>query len=226
MPKHQFFTPLLVTNVLSNHHTTAGIEVLAQHFKTIPNEILRLTNEDGFKIEQARTLQTQLGFAASELQPRAVVVEQFQTATIPAQNALLKLLEEPPAYTQLMLITTSLTSILETIVSRCTVVHHTAKDENDTHKEGQILLQEYDALFSLTLLEKIKLAEQLKERDSARTFCAAAITHFHTKLEQQSFHREVTHTLQILLTLHQRLEANCNPQLVVEAALFSLPNQS
>ncbi len=49
---------------------------------------------------------------------RVIVVEQAQMLTTEAQNALLKLFEEPPADTALLLTTPSLQALLPTIVSR------------------------------------------------------------------------------------------------------------
>ena len=46
----------------------------------------------------------------------------FETATIPAQNSLLKTLEEPPGKAILMLTAISSESLLETITSRCEVI--------------------------------------------------------------------------------------------------------
>lgn len=224
-------TPLIISQVPIVDHHTVGIEVAQSHTEelkknaaiTINPTTRYVTSEDGFKIEHARDLQTQLSFAPSASQPQVVVIEQFQTATVPAQNALLKLLEEPPKYTQLILITTSLVPLLETITSRCKVELHVPNVNTQTTNTQSPFLTLIPTLLSLSLLEKLAVAEQLKDRDTASEFCLQAITHFHSKLGQNSESKTLTQTVQVFLTLRHRLSINCNPQLVVETALFSLP---
>ena len=50
---------------------------------------------------------------------KAAVIENADILTIPAQNALLKVLEEPPIYAQIILSTKTEESLLPTVVSRC-----------------------------------------------------------------------------------------------------------
>ncbi len=230
MSSAHFFTPLIVTDVPSVDHEAAGLqhvqEILAT-FKTneIKPVITLYASAEGFKIEDARKLQTQLSFAAVASQPQVYVIEQFQTATIPAQNALLKQLEEPPTHTLLVLVTTTTAPLLETLKSRCTLVYYKASKTDD--KTGQSPIPEHPALsnlLSLTVLEKIDLALQLKERETATAFCHQALRFFHAAVQQNPDKKELQKTVHILLTLNRRLAANCNPQLVVETALFSLPS--
>jgi DNA polymerase-3 subunit delta' len=54
---------------------------------------------------------------------RMVIVDQAQTMTTPAQNALLKLLEEPPPRTRFILVATALESLLITVRSRLSAVY-------------------------------------------------------------------------------------------------------
>ena len=57
-----------------------------------------------------------------EAQHRIFVLERADTMNDEAANALLKTLEEPPAYVVLILITDKLTQVLPTIASRCQAV--------------------------------------------------------------------------------------------------------
>ncbi len=50
------------------------------------------------------------------------VIDQAETLTLSAANAFLKMLEEPPSYTSIILIAPSPQAILPTLASRCTVV--------------------------------------------------------------------------------------------------------
>lgn len=51
------------------------------------------------------------------------IVNEAEKMTPQAQNALLKTLEEPPAYAVILLLTTNVNSLLQTILSRCVILH-------------------------------------------------------------------------------------------------------
>ncbi|MEY8525049.1 DNA polymerase III subunit delta [bacterium 1XD8-76] len=51
------------------------------------------------------------------------IINEGEMLTDQAQNALLKTLEEPPAYAVLIILTTNLEALLPTILSRCVVLH-------------------------------------------------------------------------------------------------------
>lgn len=54
---------------------------------------------------------------------RVVIIEAAERLTIPAQNALLKVIEEPPANTVFLLLLRDINGVLSTIKSRCQVVY-------------------------------------------------------------------------------------------------------
>ena len=70
-------------------------------------------------IEQIRALQHALALAPYESKDRIALLLNFQEATEDAQNALLKVLEEPPDRVMLLLTAESAESLLPTISSRC-----------------------------------------------------------------------------------------------------------
>lgn len=70
-------------------------------------------------IEQIRALQTALSVTAHHRARRVIVIEPAQAMNIFTANALLKLLEEPPAAALFILVTSSPRQLLPTIRSRC-----------------------------------------------------------------------------------------------------------
>ena len=54
---------------------------------------------------------------------KVYIVSEAEKMNIPAQNALLKTLEEPPAYVVILLLTSNINTFLATIVSRCVVLN-------------------------------------------------------------------------------------------------------
>jgi len=71
------------------------------------------------KIEQIRALKHRLRFSPLEGQYRVTVVREAQNLKTEAANALLKVLEEPPANNLIILTANETTALLPTIVSRC-----------------------------------------------------------------------------------------------------------
>lgn len=71
------------------------------------------------KIGQVRTVSRELRFAPLEGNQRVVIINDAQAMNLEASNAILKILEEPPKHTILILTASQTTDLLPTIVSRC-----------------------------------------------------------------------------------------------------------
>ncbi len=83
-------------------------------------DLLILRAEEGrqFRIEQIRTLERFLHLTPREGDHKVIIIEDFQTASPGAANALLKTLEEPPPYAFLLLTADEVEHLLPTIRSR------------------------------------------------------------------------------------------------------------
>ncbi len=83
-------------------------------------DIIRIQPSGAFiKIAQIRELLDTLAMKPYEARIRVVVISDAQAMNAAASNALLKILEEPPDRTVLVLIATQKSDLLPTIVSRC-----------------------------------------------------------------------------------------------------------
>ena len=78
--------------------------------------------EQSFTIEQVRDLQASLAYHFSGSEKREIVLTHADQVTIPAQQALLKTLEEPPDNTRIWLVTSNPAALLDTVRSRCIYV--------------------------------------------------------------------------------------------------------
>ena len=70
-------------------------------------------------IDRIRKLKKDLGFRSFEGRSRLIIINDMHMMTAEATNSLLKILEEPPEKTCFLLITTKLSGLLPTIISRC-----------------------------------------------------------------------------------------------------------
>jgi DNA polymerase III subunit delta' len=82
------------------------------------NSITRQANRSEVLIEQVRDLIGRLGIRPSRAPRRVAIIDDAETLNLPAQNALLKTLEEPPGDTIVFMITQSERALLDTIRSR------------------------------------------------------------------------------------------------------------
>ncbi len=86
-----------------------------------PNLLLIRPEGSSIKIEQIKEIQEKIQFKPLNGKWQVIIIEQSETMTREAANSILKLLEEPPSYIVIILITTNLHLLLPTIVSRCQV---------------------------------------------------------------------------------------------------------
>ena len=95
-----------------------------------PDFILIEPENGSIKIEQIRNMQKQLSERPIISQHKICIIDDADLMTIQAQNCLLKTLEEPPKYVTMILIGKNENGFLETIKSRCTIMHfNPIKDE-------------------------------------------------------------------------------------------------
>ncbi len=83
------------------------------------SEIKLIDVEGSIKIESIRELQKEIQLKPYEGSKKVFIINNAEAMTIQAQNALLKTLEEPPAYATIILLTNNASSLLPTIISRC-----------------------------------------------------------------------------------------------------------
>ncbi|MFH2019348.1 MAG: hypothetical protein ABII80_01940 [bacterium] len=194
-------------------------------FVTPKNQLIHLTSlTASILISQIHELARSLSLTASS--PRIVWLEEAQTLTLPAQNALLKMLEEPPSHTHFLLTTPTKTALLPTILSRCTTLKISpSRETNNSDTELAILKQAILSPPGARLL----LANSLGgKRPALLTWTEAVLKSLETKLTPTSSPASLKILSQIgaLTSLtHTQLSANCNPTLTIQNLFLSLPQQ-
>lgn len=90
--------------------------------RTVQVEAGDTSREGVLKIDQIRELQHEAALAPMESPHKIFILREIERANLPAANALLKTLEEPPSQVVLLLTSARPQSLLPTIVSRCQVL--------------------------------------------------------------------------------------------------------
>ncbi|MGA1867118.1 MAG: DNA polymerase III subunit delta' [bacterium] len=81
--------------------------------------LIRPEKTPSIKINQLREWQQRLNYKPYMGHWKVTIIDEAEKMTIEASNSILKVLEEPPANTLIILITTEASNLLPTIVSRC-----------------------------------------------------------------------------------------------------------
>lgn len=89
-------------------------------------DVLHIRKDDDkkeFTVNLIRRIKDGLYIAPNELEKRVYILEDCETMNANAQNAFLKMLEEPPAYVVFLLLCTNTENLLETIKSRAPILY-------------------------------------------------------------------------------------------------------
>lgn len=124
-------------------------------------------NEKIFKIGAVRDIRKDAYILPNEAKHKVYILKNVDRMNIQAQNALLKIIEEPPEYARFILICESRASLLETIMSRVTPFNLGSDDYRITDEKMQKADELADkmvrALASVTELEFMRLTAQLEK---------------------------------------------------------------
>lgn len=124
--------------------------------------------EESIGIAEIRTLQKSLFLKPFKSKTKAAILKNAQNLTVAAQNALLKVLEEPPNNTLIILTVTQKDLLLPTILSRCTIIGLEDKAYELSKKETTEYVEVLSSLLSDGVGEKLKRAQDLsKNKDEA-----------------------------------------------------------
>ena len=82
-------------------------------------DVLELDAASNNGVDQVRALRDEAIYAPANVKKRVYIVDEVHMLSMPAFNALLKILEEPPEHLMFILATTELHKVPATILSRC-----------------------------------------------------------------------------------------------------------
>ncbi len=157
-------------------------------------DITRVSALDGKKflsVAQIRELRANAFVKAHQASHRVFIIEDAHRMNEQAQNALLKVLEEPPASVVFILLVQSKTMLLDTIISRCVLLSLLAeKSDDNPHLEAANKF--IDLLLSGSEYEMLKLLTPLeKSRADAEEFFNTLAVCVVSKLKKGSSHSRV-----------------------------------
>lgn len=124
------------------------------------------------KIDEVRRLTNFVRLTIT--QPTAVVISDINQASLQAQNAFLKQLEEPQPNLYYLLTATNLYQLAPTIVSRCRVIKLPTIPKTPS--------QPLQGFPRLSLGQKLQAISQVRRRDEALEYTSALLETYHRQL--------------------------------------------
>jgi len=202
----------------------SGIPLSSENFFTHPDIIIvkphinekTINKKASITIEMVRHLQTKLLKKPLILPLQLAVVFGAQHLTLSAQNAFLKLLEEPQEQTYLFLVTANTASLLPTIQSRCQIVQPKAVDTNNFQDNSE----EIDLLTKMTVGERMSALEQYaKTHNDALSWLENTARNLRQKMvkyESQDTVQKLASILEKIQAAHQDISYNINIKLSLD----------
>lgn len=223
------YTSIILQIPKKQAHRTVVLNQLEKlsHTKDItannPNLIFFDSGDQSVGIELVRKMTNEAALEIYSGSVRVMVLENIDTASIPAQNALLKLIEEPPLGTQIILTCENPTQLLPTILSRCLLITSSASPSPEMERDPSSAEQNMGGEVGLpaTHSAAIDLAEKYKDRDSAIELVENLIISLQTE-NSKNPSKKTTRNLQILSQTLQYLRANVNVRLALEHGFFKI----
>ena len=140
-----------------------------------------------FSVDAIREVRDDAFIVPNESDKKIYILKNGQNMNEQAQNAILKILEEPPSYVFFIIVTTSKSTMLETVLSRVQVFSLLSDEEQITDKEMTIVKNMVSAILNVN---EIDLMEQtavfLKNNQLAKTILGLLTEIFRDALVKKS----------------------------------------
>ncbi len=182
-------------------------------------------NIQSIGIDEIKSLHKSIFLKPLNSKVKAVILEDAHLMTIEAQNALLKVLEEPPEHTIIILGVNSSDSLLPTVLSRCQIIELPSSNVSLSVAEKAEFEQIISNLFMMRVGERLKKAEELgQDKEEALIWIGKLILVMREKLlDDKSQNTDILPVIRSFQDLHTLLSAtNVNPRFAIEQTLLSL----
>jgi len=179
-------------------------------------DFLLVEGLNSISIAQVRDLEKKLALKPYISPLKIALIHEAEKLTLPAQNALLKTLEEPPANSLIFLTAPQTSFLLPTVVSRCQIIRL------KTEREIQFGEKEITNILKSGVGERLKIASLHSEtKAQAKEFCEQLLLTWREEMLKEPTGSKAKNLRLIQETL-LLLEANVNPVLATGNLLLKL----
>lgn len=222
----------LITSTNTDKQSEA-IDTLLLAFAIDPLDRTVIAHDGSIGIKEVRLFQEKLFLRPFKGTTKAIILKDAQHLTIEAQNAMLKMLEEPPLHTIIILAATAKEDLLPTIQSRCKIIHvlqqQPAVDQEKAEQTHALLKQ----LPTMHIGEKLTLAQNYgKTKEDAQQWLYELILETRRLISsyvnagESAISPSLIQLKHYLIAFHTTYKSlsilNINPRLSLEHLLLSL----
>lgn len=216
------------------------VSTQSDFIKTQEDKIIKLANassfninlidsESGIGIIEVRKLREIVSLKTFGGGGRVIIIHKIDKSSPEAQNALLKILEEPPIYTYIILVTHNVDSILPTIASRCQIIF-------DKHQQKLIKTEKIAEMLSKILSantgQRILVSKNvIKTKEEAQIFLEELILFLNQSLFYKDTQlgldrKQIVEIINKILAAKSYLDCNVNFKATLDILFLGFPQQS
>lgn len=148
----KYATYLAAVNACESSGTICGVcEPCRRVLNRITPDVIDIFPDEGkqsINVDQARSIRTDAYIAPNEMDFKVYILHGADKMNVQTQNALLKILEEPPKFVSFILLSSNVAAFLPTVRSRCQLVQIDVVDEKSIHASqfAKLALETVDVL--------------------------------------------------------------------------------
>lgn len=179
--------------------------------------------EKAMGIEEVRNIKKKILLKPFRGKTKAVIIQAYASITQEAQNALLKVLEEPPANTIIVIIASKKELFLPTIISRCKIVELKQDKINLADEDISKFNDLLDVLFNGKIGDKLKAAQDItKSKEETMLFLEKMSIFVRTRLIENYNDSKYFNLLSLLQKTHSVIKStNVNQRIALENLFLS-----
>lgn len=178
-------------------------------------DFIRISPEKEFAIADSRLVIKKASLSPLFSSHKVILVENFTKASTQAQNSLLKVLEEPPASTLIILLSNSKNNILPTILSRVITLDSGHRNNPQTAETENFISQITSK--ELSLGHKLMLIDKTKEPELKLLIKDMLIC-----LNRPDLNTQETFLAKSLLDVGSILQINVRARLILDNIIIAL----
>lgn len=204
---------------------------LSQTFHASAVNTITVVPDPSVKIEQIRELIKLTSSKPYGGGNRLIIVKNFETATPEAANAFLKLLEEPPSDTYIILTTVAVDMLLPTIVSRSLIVRETGTRVKNTNQSSDQIAADLNIILKAEPPDRLIFTQKrIKTKLDAVTMIDQLISFLEQNLHSNSSfpllsYGETAECIRKILSAKEYMESNVNYRATIDILLLGFPKK-
>ncbi|MBP6979711.1 hypothetical protein KBB41_01560 [Candidatus Curtissbacteria bacterium] len=215
--KHIHYQPYLLIGQKEDSQITQILTSLKIDLDMDSPDFIRIIPKDEFSIEDSRLIIKKSSLSPLFSKNKVILVENFSNPSLQGQNSLLKILEEPPLSTLIILLSETKNNILPTILSRVITVDYHTKPSSKTDAISIEAFISQITSAELSLGQKLMLLDKSKEADLKVLIKDLQIT-----LNKPNLNKSELFLAKSLLDINSLTKVNVKSRLILDNIIIAL----